>query len=431
MSKLSTEAKYLWVLAAAQALFLLYSLWYFLTVGRLPSPFFYNAADSYMDFYNTNYWAYNSARFEEWKSIYPLFVFVFSQLITSIECISAADPFALRSCDSSSIYYLVGMAVLASAVSAHAVMYSKAYKQRFNPPSFAMLVFVFLSSFPLLNSLERGNYLILALLFLALSLVTPIWWISALFLAAAINIKQYLLVLLLAPFLKRQWSYLSLAILACIGINILSLILISEPKYELLFQNMFGFSESLNGAYFEKIWNPTSLVAWDKLIRLSWHVEQSISSNQLNIFKSLIFLLLIVVRLVSLAVFIFILLQSERLSQKYISAALLVFLMVNTDALGGYSLILLFPFLGAFSDRPLAKWLYLLTFGMLLPVEIPIGPGILNESQSWLSGLEVHEVMFVTFGALIRPCILMAMMSTIGIDILIGSKIDRNFSLEV
>lgn len=393
----------------------------------LPAPFFYDAGDTFMDYYNTNYWAYNSGRFEEWKSIYPLFVFVISKIVTSAKCIAEPNGLELRNCDINSIYYLVGSAVLACVVSAYAVLNSENFKQRFNSANVALLIFIFISSIPLLNSMERGNYVIICLLFLALSIATPTQWVAALFFAMAINIKQYLILLLLTPFLKRQWGYLYLVILACLGINILSLFLISEPKYDLIFQNMLGFSESFDGGYFQKVWNPTSFVAWDKLIRLSWHVEEIISSNQLDFLKSLSFSALLVVRLLSFIIFILILSKSERLSQKYISVMLLVLLMVNLDALGGYSLILLFPFLGAFSVRPLAKWLYLFVFGVLFPLEIPTSIGSFLENRSWLSGLVVHENAFITFGAIMRPCFLLALMCTMGLDILIDDKMNRNF----
>ena len=39
----------------------------------LPTPFFYDKSDSFMDFFHTNYWAFNDSRYTDWSAIYPLF----------------------------------------------------------------------------------------------------------------------------------------------------------------------------------------------------------------------------------------------------------------------------------------------------------------------------------------------------------------------
>ena len=45
--------------------------------GYLPSPFVYDKADTFMDFFHTMYWADEPGRYTDWGSVYPPLNFLF------------------------------------------------------------------------------------------------------------------------------------------------------------------------------------------------------------------------------------------------------------------------------------------------------------------------------------------------------------------
>lgn len=405
------------LLLLAQLLYLVYAGMFYKAAGRLPPPLFYDSTDTFMDFFNTNYWALNSARFEEWKSIYPIFVFIFSLLFTSQDCRLLGNPLQVRECDAYAIFYLIALYAIACFLCAKKEACSLEEKGSKYSTKW-LLFFVYLTAVPALFAMERGNYLLLAFFFLVLSRVSGYSWWSALCLAAAINIKQYLLVLLLVPALFRRWGYLSVVLLGCIAINLFGLLVIQEPKYGLLIENMMGFSQTIGGSYFEKIWNPTSLVAWDKLIEFSPHVQGRLGGEVYMFVSDFSKLGIFSIRVVSLLVFMTMLLRSENLNEQYISLLLLILLMVNTDALGGYSLILLFPYFSAVKDRPLGKLAFLLLIFIFFPAEIPVGPSILDQNMAWLSGRQINQPMSITLGAMARPVLLLFLTGVMLADML-------------
>ncbi len=404
-------------LLIAEVFFVIYSVVYLKWNGRLPPPFIYDSVDTFMDYFNTNYWARQEGRFEEWRSIYPIIVFAFAQLFRSSTCDSVAGSVELRNCDSQSIYYvfiIYGLAVLICAFKLLGV------KSRRPPLLWAWLglSLVLLLSLPGLYALERGNYIVLALFFLASAVVLPPDWRSALFLALAINIKQYLLVLLLVHFLKGRHAYIALTLAFVLLINILGLVLVQEAHYAMLIENMLGFSGGELNNHFEKIWNSTSLTAWDRAIRLSHHPLNYLSFTQLDLLKQLATLTLFLLRFISLSVVGLLIWRRNELSSDFIALALMFCLMANTDSLGGYATILCFPFLAAVNDSRQAKIYAFLIFLLYFPLEFPVGPGIPDIGPSFLGVIDGEVFLRITIGAMLRPIFVSILVAVLFFDLL-------------
>ena len=160
--------RWLSALLLSNLVFLCYAGYRFWHVQLLPPPFFYNPHDTFMDFFNTNFWAFDQDRYESWKSIYPLFTFLIGRLLGSARCASTTG-FEMRDCEFNTVWPLFGVYVVGIGLSA--LLYVKALKriEMSQTKLFALTFAAFLLSLPGLFALERGNYIIIAFGFLALS----------------------------------------------------------------------------------------------------------------------------------------------------------------------------------------------------------------------------------------------------------------------
>ena len=86
--------KWIYALLLSELIFFILAVWSIDAKGVLPPPFFYNVDDTFMDFFNTNFWSLYDGRYENWRSIYPIFTFLVGKLLTNPECgINVGNPF--------------------------------------------------------------------------------------------------------------------------------------------------------------------------------------------------------------------------------------------------------------------------------------------------------------------------------------------------
>lgn len=422
-----TYSRHYWVplvLLAGEAVYIAYVIYFFVQSGRFPPPIFYDAADTFGDYFNTNYWAWHEGRFDEWKSIYPMFCFFLGKLVSGAECAIYADSaYELRNCDIRSIGYLVVAYVLGAFFSAlvlvrHAAGEGESIVGRWRLIGIWFLVIVL--SLPGLFALERGNYIIFSFLFLSVSAYCRSASCSAISLALAISIKQYLAILLIVSFVKRQFGYVGLTIVVMLAVNVISLLFVPEPHSTMLIENVGGFSGGTIISFFEKIWNPTSLSAWLRALENSPHVGRFLSDFEREVLLLVLALIVWAVRLVYLGGVVGLLAQRIReLPEDYLKFFLLIGLIVATDSVGGYAPLLLFPYVGAFLRRPIGMSAIVLVILALVPIELPVGPGRqFDELTSYLSGISYDGMMNVTFGAYLRPFALIGVFGLIVVDLL-------------
>ena len=408
-------------LIPVQLIFLAYLVFYFYSYGHLPSPFFIDSSDSFMDFFNTNYWALRDGRFDEWKSIYPIFVFLLSRLTISTSCLESSSSFALRSCDTYSLIYLLLpylygsfiCAKLLTAATPGTASHSARFLSQKNRERITTLLWFIAVAFSLqgLFALERGNYIVIAFLFLALS---------------AINIKQYLLVLWVVQLIKNRFDLVLLGLIFAIMINLVGMIFIPESHYDMLIDNMLGFSSGLQISFFEKLWNPTSTSAWQRVFENSPKLELILQYDWIALGKIATTALVFISRILIAFCCTLLFLRARRLDSNYISFALLLCLLVLSDSLGGYALLLLFAFLPGILNRPLSRASCLLILLIFMPIEFAIGPGLIETKPAFLSGIISSEVMRVSLGSLMRPLVLIGVLTMIISDLYAISANDKS-----
>jgi hypothetical protein len=398
----SQNVRYLFsAMLVVELLFLIYIVKCFVFDGMLPAPFFFMPSDTFMDFYNTNYWSLNDGRYDVWQSIYPVSVFLLGRSLTPNDCDVVLSSLELRDCASYSIISLILFYFIAIVVCA------KSFVVRLRSKSITLWIIVFFAMllvFPGLFALERGNYILVALMFLALSELYGLNWKGAVFLALAINIKQYLLILWFVPFFKKDYRYLLTSVTAALLVNELSVIVLSDNNYFYIFDNMFVFSNTFDSDIIQKVWYSTSLSSWEKFLIFYADRFPSAVSLSFGFIRGLTLFLCLVAFCVAF-------LKASVLSREYLSVNILMCMLIATDSAGGYSFVLLLPYLYALviGERYLKLRIFIL-FVLFIPFDFVIGPVIEVSQFSYLSNKEVDVITGLTLGAYIRPIALVALM---------------------
>ena len=125
--------------------------------GYLPAPFFYDKFDTFMDFFNVQYWTYDEGRYTEWQSIYTPFSFWIVSFFPYFD--NGYEPLMLRE---EGILYLIGLYVITTIL----ILY---FQSKSIMHSNKIILIMLLLSTPFLFTLERGNLLFITLIFLLIS----------------------------------------------------------------------------------------------------------------------------------------------------------------------------------------------------------------------------------------------------------------------
>lgn len=389
-----------------QVVFVVYAVIHFRQTGRLPPPFFYDAGDTFMDYFYTNFWAFHEGRFEDWRSIYPVFVFQVGQWVSASSC-TWKDPFLFRSCNLASIFPL--FLAYACGVIACEKIFARRLEWSWRQHHWRrcmMLLFLGLSM-PGLYALERGNYIVLAFVFLSFFVLAGYGWVGALCLALAINVKQYLLILLFVPFLKRDYAFIVKAALITFLVNVMALLQVGESHYDLLWSNMADFSASGAQSYLSRIWFPTSFSGWGDFIRFltvdQRVLSEGVGGTLMGLFAGFrIFQFLLVA-----AIGWMMCVLNNRIDPEYAVFVCLMILMAILGSLGGYGLILALPFLPAVFQQRSMKPLIVIFFLLLIPIDVPVPPVFHVPHISNPFGQPVSEIVRLSSGAYFRPVLVM------------------------
>lgn len=185
--------------------------------GFLPQPFVFDTNDTFMDWFNTAYWANHAGAYDVWRSIYPPLSFVFLDMFSMPGCY-LQSPFHARDCDwlgrgTIIAFYLIDVALVWISL------------RRTDPRTAPFRTIAFALGLPLLFTLERGNLILVGFAFFVIAhgriTRSRAWrWLSA---AATINFKPYLLLPVLALAVKRRWRPLEAAGIATVALYLVTL----------------------------------------------------------------------------------------------------------------------------------------------------------------------------------------------------------------
>ena len=225
------------------ALGLSWSIGHLLYYKYLPTPFYWEAFDTWMDWFNTAFRGHQPGAYDEWGTVYPPLSFVVLRFVTYGPCYTFAEQFASRECDvygvtTLHIFYLINIVLTARTM-------MKIDRRTAFPRAFALT-----AGLPMLFALERGNIILLCYTCLLLAYGPLLKSARArwFFAACAINFKVYLVGTLLAQLLKRRWRWFEGATLATILVYLVTYAILGDGTPRQIYDNITNFSSSFLSA---------------------------------------------------------------------------------------------------------------------------------------------------------------------------------------
>jgi hypothetical protein len=382
--------------------------------GYLPSPFVYDKADTFMDFFHTMYWADESGRYTAWSSVYPpvnfLFVKVARWLMFGVA--HPADAFILRDSAQPFIPY-----VLAAYAVAVLFVFRDALWRDFTRSQRALLFVAIALSPPVLFTVERGNLIIFALGFLALALSSS-GWTRALAIGMLINIKPYFALYLIAFAITQRPKELITSTLMAGAIFIVTGIVLDANFLEFL-RNLFQFSQEFSlFSPRELLGLPSSVSAFSTVLRLYQFSGGTLSIAGFDI-DAMATLIESAKWLTILALFVALWRSRDLTPVEVVLAATTVAITNLGVWVGGYSFIFYACLIPVLCRLKYSKIYVACICVILAPIDaVTLFNESLGNSYSYLSDAKVPIAFQLTVGALVRPAVNLVLLFTVTVELL-------------
>lgn len=404
---------------------LVYTAWFFRAHGYLPQPYVYDTNDTFMDWFNTAYWAHNPGPYEVWRTVYPPLSFVFLRLV-SLKACYLSSPFWARDCDGLGRAAILGLFLLNAWLVWRCFRRNDASSAI--PRTLAMAL-----GLPMLFALERGNLIVPCFTAFILGhgpLVSKTWlrWLA---IGATINFKPYLLVTALAPLLRRRWRRFEGIGVATLGVYLASLALQGAGDPLTLIRNGRNWVEITGQQTWGQFYYATSYSALLSFLSDGPSILEFVGSRTLH--RAAI-LMTAGVRIGQLGV-LGLLALSWRGSisvPAHRLGALCLCLALTSGSPGGYAevFLLFLVFLDRQGDagtRIALATAYLLCISADWIV-VPFAQG---PTDSWLGGREVYSTFGVAVGQIVRPGLLLVLEYALVVSTLVAQPRGRSDHREV
>jgi hypothetical protein len=351
------------VLVLLNLLFLVRVVYYVSFLHHLPPPFYYEPNNMFFDFFEVSRKSFSEHLFEHSQPNYLPFVFGLGQLLGLQHC-DLSSPYNYRACALPSILWMVGFYVAAAFLFGR-FLRATHYIQN-NIGQLLKVDFIVLTSPMFLFALERGNYIILTLLLLVMYEFVKPMWARTILAILLINLKIYMVVLLLPMLLKGHYKRAALILLAVVVSNIATSHLLD---YGFLWTHfvytLFHFEAPIHigghapiGFLTERLWtnvsmenllkitSPESIVTSCSYVgAIPCQVLKSLSILRLDFLWKLGVAMVSAITVVMMSV-----LYKKRLVSKIVTEEMMLFylilsLMMIVSHIGVYVLILLAPYL--------------------------------------------------------------------------------------
>lgn len=383
--------------------------------GYLPQPFVFDTNDTFMDWFNTAYWANNPGAYDVWRSIYPPLSFVVLDL-TSLPGCYLQSPFWARDCDGlarGTIYglYLIDIALLWLSF------------RRNDPATAPMRTAAMALGLPLLFTLERGN-LILAALACFIVAHGPLvrsraarTWTAA----ATINFKPYLLLPVLAHAFRRDWRALEVAGIATIALFLVTFAWVGSGSPLELASNTANWVVFQGGQVWNEVNYSTSYAPLLTIRTTQIPVLQFVPSRTVETIELIVPLVIRASQAVALLALAAAWLQRRAVPATRIAALLLGAYLV-TQSPGGYTqTFLLFLVLLEAWKRPGPIVAITCAYLLCLVGDVSLAHVLDVTGPSWLGQRTVTVGFGLTLGHFIRPGLIVGMVWALSLDTVMQS----------
>lgn len=374
----------------------------FYRAGFLPLPFWPDANDVYADGYSTAWWAFNGGAYETWRTVYPPLSFVLTRLFGTTHCYSADVGF-VRDCDWSLWSWTLAFYVLNAAIAWRT--YHATDRGSALPRTIGLML-----GLPMLYSFEHLNLLVFAYtgLFLFFSVGVASARLRWLAMAAAINLKVYLIMVLLGQLLRRRWRTVEWTLILLVLVYAVTFFLVGEGTPYQIYRNIVIFSTDPDRAsswYF--VFYASSYKSMVEFFSSEFRLMPIVGSWPLEFWGAVFSALILAIQAASLATFAAIWVTPRAVSRTRIAALCYLLVLISNET-GGYTtagavfLVFFERWRGVGRSTALAAaWLLCIALDYKM---VSIGARFQN---GYLGGRPVWNDMWLTAGPFLRPGLIM------------------------
>jgi len=314
-----------------------------------------------MDLFNPMSWVDRDARYTSWNSVYPPLNFLLLDILKILSGISVYenDPYTLRS-QTLLPQLLFCFFYLLSPI----VILSMRYYAGFTTTTKLLIYIIFITGIPALFALERGNLILIALPFVALSLsLRPSARIIAF--AVLVNLKPYFIVLGLLLLIRKYFTEALVGILLSGLLFLITGFILQDNYFISIFNNIFIFGKQSADSYLELFdlrfnllgFSIRNIVSLFDLMNIQYlsatYVHKFFYINYIFIFS----------------IIILVFLKRNALSIPQVYTVLYIALLNVTGSIGGYSLIIYFCLLPILAEFKFSKLYFTSLFLINAPID--------------------------------------------------------------
>jgi hypothetical protein len=402
-----------------------YYIYYLIENGYLPSPFLYDKSNTFMDFFNFLYWAYDDGRYTNWSSVYPPLGFVILRVFNFVFAGAGyGDPELMRD---NSQFVIAGVCLIYLAVPA--IILKLKYWQSFSVIEKILTYLTILLSTPMLFTLERGNFILLSPILLAFAL-SKVGVARCLSIALLINLKPYFALLMIYYITRKNLKgFVTCCIMTGLIFSISGLVL--DDRFLFFFKNLFNFAQEAELFSLREVMAlPSSISAFSYVLK---HPDGALfASGFLGTASiSIIAFLVEAVKWSVLTISLVVVFMRSRLMRDAEVLALLVVIISNLGIwVGGYTYILyivLIPVIIKMSK----KWFYIGLISIIaLPLDIvPLLGNFIGEQHSYLTDSSANIYWTLGLGSVIRPIVNLILLVYLSVEFLARKSESANTSI--
>lgn len=419
-------------LTALQLLAAIYFYHRLRTTGYLPSPFVYDKTDTFMDLYNTMYWAGMPGRYSIWGSVYPPLAFLVLDALRAlfVPTFPFSGPHALRAGSPS-----LQIALCAAYLLLPALALSLRAWRDFRRSERVLMYFAAITSLPFLFALERGNLILLAPpLLVLLADDRPALRIVAL--ALLINLKPYFAVLFLAYAARQWWDELVMAVMVTGLLYLGTSVLIGANPVSMML-NLVHFGQSASVFSLREVLSfPSSVSAFSTVLANPRFLASKYAHIALD--PTALAALINAAKWTIIAITLLGIFRRGR--DLPIIAIFAILIVVTTNlgtSVGGYSLIFYLAIIPAMLRMRFRTWYLLLLAAIFVPLD-PFATIVSNDigrQVAYLSGQNVDVTWRLGLATAMRPLLNLALTALMGAelnwrDTRVAARSDNSSSLK-
>lgn len=398
------------VLSAAVLAGFTLTVMFFLARSYLPSPFFYDNFDTFMDWHSTAYWSAQPGTYEVWRSIYPPLSSVLVNLVSDSSC--HTDPFASRDCDMPS---KLAIAVLFLTTVALVVRCLWLTDRRTALPRGVAFAF----GLPLLYTLERGNLLLATMPCLALAYgpqriggVARSFW-----LAMACNFKPNLLPIVASFAIKRRWRILEITGLMAVAVYAVCYAILGRGSPFEVLKNISDFFVNTRAVVIERLYFMTGFGPLTLFDEYHFPIRDYLGSVIVEAINFWVPVLTNSAVIVGLLAIVAAWLQPHVVSNARIAAIIQAEYLFFSSPGTYYILILVFFVFLEKWQRPGPICALVCAYVVSIPHDMVLADLVVRpETAIWLSGAQTQTSIGMTLGMFLRPAAVLVIIWALSLD---------------